>query len=227
MIRLYNQDCIRVMQSMAKRGEKVDLILTDPPYELNVGGGGIADKIALHRDRKIDFIANGFDYQQCFELFLQIQDAPNMVIFCSNKQIFKFLLFFHSKGLSTTLLTWKKLNPPPLVNNKHIEDLEYLIYVRGAKASFNNSVPIEYKQKCFCSNLVNTKDKIHPTQKNLDHIKRLVSLHSFEGEIVFDPFMGSGVVGIASVMLNRNFIGCELSSLYYTLSKNRIKNLGA
>lgn len=227
MIKLYNQDCIKVMQTMVKRGEKVDLILTDPPYEVKVGGGGITHKIALHRDRKLDFIANGFDYQQCFELFLQIQDIPNMVIFCSNKQILKFLLFFHNKGLSTTLLTWKKLNPPPLVNNKHIEDLEYLIYVRGPKASFNNSVPIEYKQKCFSSNLVNQKDKIHPTQKNLEHIKRLIALHSYEGEVVFDPFMGSGVVGIASTMLNRSFIGCELSPLYYNLSKTRIKNIGA
>lgn len=227
MIKLYNQDCLEVMETMAKRGEKVDLILTDPPYEVKVGGGGITHKIALHRDRKIDFIANGFDYQQCFELFLQIQDIPNMVIFCSNKQILKFLLFFHNKGLSTTLLTWKKLNPPPLVNNKHIEDLEYLIYVRGAKASFNNSVPIEYKQKCFSSNLVNSKDKIHPTQKNLEHIKRLIALHSYEGETVFDPFMGSGVVGVASRLLNRSFIGCELSPLYYNLSKTRIKNIGA
>ncbi|HIY43596.1 MAG TPA: hypothetical protein IAA23_01000 [Candidatus Helicobacter avistercoris] len=227
MIKLYNQDCLKVMEAMAKRGETVDLILTDPPYELRVGGGGIADKIALHRDRKIDFIAHGFDYQQCFELFLQIQKIPNMVIFCSNKQILKFLLFFHNKGLSTTLLTWKKLNPPPLVNNKHLGDLEYLIYVRGAGASFNNGVPIEYKQKCFSSNLVNQKDKIHPTQKNLEHIKRLIALHSYEGEVVFDPFMGSGVVGIASTMLNRSFIGCELSPLYFSLSSNRIKNIGA
>lgn len=83
------------------------------------------------------------------------------------------------------------------------------------------------KQKCFSSNLVNQKDKIHPTQKNLEHIKRLIALHSYEGEVVFDPFMGSGVVGIASAMLNRSFIGCELSPLYFSLSSNRIKNIGA
>lgn len=109
-----------------------------------------------------------------------------------------------------------------MCNNKHINDLEYIIYVRGKGASFNNNVPSSYKHKCYMSNLVISKDKIHPTQKNLEHIERLVSLHSLENELVFDPFMGSGTTGVACKNLNRKFIGCEIDLDMYEKAVKRI-----
>ena len=47
-----------------------------------------------------------------------------------------------------------------------------------------------------------------------------------EGETVIDPFMGIGSCGIASKMLNRNFIGCEIDPKYFEIAKNRIENNG-
>ena len=53
---------------------------------------------------------------------------------------------------------------------------------------------------------------------------QLVNVHSFENDIVLDPFMGSGSSGVACKRLNRNFIGIELDKNYFDIAKQRIEN---
>ena len=53
----------------------------------------------------------------------------------------------------------------------------------------------------------------------------LVNVHSFENDLVLDPFMGSGTTGIACKRLNRNFIGVELVKEYFDIAKKRIKEI--
>jgi len=53
-------------------------------------------------------------------------------------------------------------------------------------------------------------------------IKELVKIHSNEGSIVFDPFMGSGTTGVACKSLDRKFIGVEIDEKYYNITKERI-----
>lgn len=74
------------------------------------------------------------------------------------------------------------------------------------------------------------KDKngnnLHDTEKPIELMKVLVKNASNENDLVFDPFMGIGSCGIASKMLNRNFIGCEIDKKYFDIAKNRIENNG-
>lgn len=69
------------------------------------------------------------------------------------------------------------------------------------------------------------KTRIHPTQKPIELINRLVLASSNPGDIVLDPFMGSGTTAVSSLINNRNFIGFELDSDYYELSMNRLGEL--
>ena len=62
----------------------------------------------------------------------------------------------------------------------------------------------------------------HPTQKPEQLMEHFVSILSDEGNVVLDPFMGSGSVGVAAVRLNRNFIGIELEEKYYSIANSRI-----
>lgn len=55
-------------------------------------------------------------------------------------------------------------------------------------------------------------------------MKELVELHTFEGQLVFNPFMGSGSTGVACKELNRGFIGCELNKDFCNKAKERIEN---
>lgn len=63
----------------------------------------------------------------------------------------------------------------------------------------------------------------HPTQKPLALIDRCLRASSCPGDLVLDPFMGSGTTGVAAVSLGRKFIGIEKDSAYRRLSVNRIQ----
>ena len=63
----------------------------------------------------------------------------------------------------------------------------------------------------------------HPTIKPIELMKWLVKLVSVEGQVIFDPFVGSGSTGIACALLNREFIGTELDPDYCDIAKKRIK----
>ena len=61
----------------------------------------------------------------------------------------------------------------------------------------------------------------HPTQKPIKLLKRLITAASKEGDLILDPFNGSGTTGIVATTLKRNYIGIELDEEYLALTKNR------
>jgi DNA modification methylase len=63
----------------------------------------------------------------------------------------------------------------------------------------------------------------HPNEKPVSLMAKLVELCTNPGDIVFDPFMGSGTTGVACVQLERSFIGCEISPEYFAIAEKRIK----
>lgn len=214
----HNKDCIEVMQDMIKDNIKVDLILTDPPYlyDLSSGGCGSFAESSIKLKRDIQFMSNGFDYEKVFSMFLQIQDSPNILIFCSNKQISQIMSYFEARNLSTTLLVWHKYNAIPLHFNTYRSDVEFLIYIRGNDAYINNEVPSNYKSKIFTEPMTN--NKIHPAQKPNKILERLLKVHSKENDLIFDAFGGSFSTALACLKMDRKFIGCEIDKEIFNKS---------
>lgn len=223
-MKLYNGDCLEVMKNMPDKS--VDCIITDPPYELSNHGYGKTElsNRKIVKDKHIDFISNGFDYDTVFNEFIRICKVPNFLIFCSNSQVSKIMSWFESKKLKTTLLIWHKTNPVPLCNGKHLSDVEFVVYVRGKGATFNNNTPFKYKSKVYSSPLVSNKNRLHPTQKSVEQLSQYIELHSNEGDVIFDPYMGSGSTGVACQNTNRNFIGIELDENYFKIAQERLNN---
>lgn len=80
----------------------------------------------------------------------------------------------------------------------------------------------------ICSNIIKvrtTKDDhgLHPTQKPLELMKILIKMTTTEGQIVLDPFCGSGTTLVAAKKLNRNYVGFEINEKYYKISYERLK----
>lgn len=67
--------------------------------------------------------------------------------------------------------------------------------------------------------------QVHPAQKPIMMIERLILLSSNEGDTILDPFIGSGTTGVACKNLNRDFIGIELDKKYFEIAKDRIENV--
>lgn len=66
-----------------------------------------------------------------------------------------------------------------------------------------------------------TKDPKHPTQKPLKLLRHMIKIGTNKGDIVLDPFMGVGSVGVASLQLDRKFIGIELEKEYFEKAEER------
>ena len=223
--KLFNSDCNIELDNLINKKLKFDFILIDPPYELENHGGtrkAMAKRMAKVRD-EIDFISNGFDYDTIFNKLIELQNVVNMCIFCSNKQISKIMSWFENKGYSVTLLVWKKTNPSPLCNLKHISDLEFIVYVRGKGAYWNSDENLEIKYKLKQHSIINGKNKFHPTEKPVNLLKELIRLHTKENNVILDCFMGSGSTGVACKELNRDFIGIELNKEYFEIAKKRME----
>ena len=202
----------------------VDFVCIDPPYELDNHGGGKTDfaQRKLVKDLHIDFISNGFEMEKVFTEIERVSKTMNMICFCSNKQVSKIMNYWEQKKYSVTLLVWQKSNPVPFGNGKYISDLEFMIYVRGKNAIYNNT-GYANQLKTFNYPAPSSKSRIHPTEKPIELLKRLIEIHSNKGSVVLDCFGGSFSTGLACMELAREFIGIELDNNYFEIAKERLK----
>lgn len=222
MFDLINDDCVNILKQIPDK--TFDLVLTDPPYELDNHGGGKTDlaQRKLVKDKHIDFISNGFDYDVVLAELIRICKIPNILLFCSNKQISKLMNYFEQLNYSTTLLVWKKTNPPPFCNGKHVSETEFIIYVRGKNAPFNNGLPTTMKKKIKEYPSPPSKSRTHPTEKPIKLLEEYINLHSLENDLILDCFMGTGSTGVACMNLNRKFFGIEINKEYFDIAESRI-----
>lgn len=92
----------------------------------------------------------------------------------------------------------------------------FLLYNKEENSNcISNLIKVDYEK---------SDSGLHPTQKPLQLMEFLVSLVTKEGQIILDPFMGSGTTGAACKNLNRNFIGIEANKEYCNIARNRIEN---
>lgn len=145
-----------------------------------------------------------------------------MYIFCNKTLVADYITWAKENGCSFDILVMCKSNPIPAYNNHYMSDLEYIIVIREPGTYFSKEKNIELYRKWF---LTNCKKGIHPAEKPLELIKKFVTVGSNKGDLIFDPFMGSGTTGAACKELERNFIGCEIDKNYFEIAKKRIDSV--
>lgn len=207
----------------------VDLIVTDPPYQIDNTKAGSKSRLGKSIQSVQDeltgaAITGGFDKRILNEM-LRVCKAPNLYIWCNGKQIPMYLDYFVKEhGCNFDILVWVKTNAVPTFNNKYLTDKEFCLYFRRG----GYCQPKDYERaRTAWFQPINSKDKKqwgHPTIKPLNIITALVANSSQEGETVLDCFMGSGTTGVACAKLHRNFIGMELNEEYYRIAEYRIQD---
>lgn len=208
--------------------KSIDFVLTDPPYDYFITGG-VTSELAKRKNKvtnelKDVKISNSYDIEFYGEQFLRILKKVNICVFCNKWQILPYLKFYVEKHKCTfDILMYHKTNIAPTFNNHYLIDTEYLLSFRGkgAKAQPEN---YEDAHTYFITdtNTAQKREFGHPTIKNLAFCKRLLRNHTNEGDIVFDPFMGSGTTAVGCYDLNRKFVGCEINEEFYKSAQNRM-----
>jgi len=94
---------------------------------------------------------------------------------------------------------------------------------KGRKSTISREEFLEFTKSVWTFPAESAKKVGHPAPFPIELPYRLIQLYTFEGEIVLDPFMGSGQTALAALKLNRHFVGYDINQEYVNLAKRRIK----
>lgn len=194
----------------------VNFTLTDIPYDaVNRVSNGLRE---LDKG-KADVLT--FDLLVFLEQVYRVT-SNSICIFCGKEQFSTIYEFFANKKGTVRPIIWEKTNPSPM-NGQYIylSGVEMAVWFKKSGAKVFNA---------HCKNTVfkhpNGRSKLHPTEKNHELLKELILDNTNEGDIVFDPCMGSGSHGVVALENGRRFTGIELDDNYYQIAENRIKEIG-
>lgn len=220
-------DCYSLIKQIPSHS--IDCIITDPPYDVSISVGGTINNVKKLNKSLNDLsdvnIDNGYDFSINNE-FIRVMKQINIYIWCNKKQIIDYFnLYVNERKCKFEIICWHKPNALPTYSNKYLSDTEYCLYFHeGGEVH-----PESYEDaKTFYIAPINTSDKKlfnHPTIKPLPIIEKLVRNSTNPGDIVLDPFMGSGTTGVACNKNNRNFIGMEINEEFFNIAKNRIGDI--
>lgn len=231
---LYNGDCLDVLRTLPDKS--IDLVLTDPPYNLGLFMKSRATNLKAMREN--NFVEAGWDnldfdgwkesmgvlFRDCSRV---LKTGGSLVMFMSLMKVESVIAMAQEVGFYyKTTGVWHKTNPMPRNMNLHfVNSTEaWLYFTLGARTgTFNNEGRVLHDH--IEGSLVPSVEKKHgkhPTQKPLYLMEHFVRVLSNEGDVVLDPFMGSGSTGIACKNLGREFIGIEKDEGYFKIAKERM-----
>ena len=220
-IKLYKGDCLELMKNIPDGS--VDLVITDPPYEIYTSGAGLYKQSDKKYIKELNGMKDGFSEEILDEL-CRVMKKINIYFFCSQKQIIPLLDYFvKNKKCNWNILSWHKTNPIPACGNKYLTDTEFILFFREKGVKVYGSFDTKRTWYATPLNQSDKKKYKHPTVKPQLILNNLIVNSSKNGDVVLDPFMGSGSTGVACLNNNRNFIGIEIDEDYFNIAKERIE----
>lgn len=227
--KIYKGDTFELLDGI--EDGSVDLLLTDPPYNVSVEGSKSA-----FANGKVGIDFGDWDYGFDTEAWLR-KAAPKLhpergqvVIFNSFKNMELMARVLEEQGFTIQgePLYWFKPNPVPhLVNRLPVNSMESILWAtRGDDWVFNVREGKEYESGRFVYSPHEEGNKrFHTTQKPLRMFKELIRIHSNIGDKVVDTFSGSGVTIAGCTELGRECIAFEGDETYHDKSTKRHKKV--
>lgn len=234
---IINKSCLDAMQSM--QPSSIDLILTDPPYNL---GLFMKDRATNLKQMRSNFFgAAGWDdlgfeeWSHSMDSFFEaaskvIKPGGTMIVFMAIIKVESIIRMAEKYGFYyKTTGIWHKTNPMPRNMNLHFinstESWIYFTYKKRTGKFNNNGVAIHDFFETSVTPAGERKFGKHPTQKPVELLSKMITLLSDEGDVIFDPFMGSGSTGVAALRNHRIFVGSEINADYCKISRARLESV--
>ena len=202
---LHHGDCTAVLATLPE--SSVDLVVTDPPY------------VCRYRDRAGRVIANDDNPAWIAPAFRETFRVMKPDSLCVS--------FYGWQHVEAFMRAWKEAGLAPvghLVWPKEYASRTGYLAARHEQAFLlakgnppKPSTPLSDVQPWTYSG-----NRLHPTQKAVSILEPLITALSQPGDIVLDPFAGSGTTGVASARLQRRFIGIELDPDYHRTAQERV-----
>lgn len=243
--RILDGDCVAAMRTIPDAS--VDMIFADPPYNLQLGGdlarpdGSHVDAVTDHWDQFDSFAAyDKFSREWLTEARRVLKPNGSLWVIGSYHNIFRLGAMLQDMGFwILNDIVWRKANPMPnfkgtRFTNAH-ETLIWCSMGEKAKYTFNyramKTLNDELQMRSdwvlpICGGQERLKKggtKVHPTQKPEALLYRVMLATTNKGDVVLDPFFGTGTTGAVAKRLGREWIGCERESVYREAALERIE----
>ena len=218
--RLILGDAMQILPSL-----KADLCVSDVPYALTTGGVSKSSKT-------MSGIFAAHNYRNDGQLIMATVPFPEMMqaiygalapdadcyVMSNDKNLHPLIDAALEAGFGLhNVLVWDKITPT--ANRWYMKNLEFTVYLwKGHARTINNP-----SAKQIIRGGVE-KEAGHPTEKPVHLMAEYIANSSFRGDMVLDPFMGSGTTGAACVNLQRKFTGIEIHEPFFEMACERIRN---
>lgn len=195
--KLYNADCREVIPTL----HGISAVITDPPYGIDLSNhGAFVGDFSVIGDKDLE-IAN-YVIEWCSK------EKLNTAMFCSPDKPYE--------GKWNSRLVWYK-------RGRGVGGDWERCWLRDWEMILVNAVKPIKKKETSVLDFSPASCEFHKCEKPVSLMSYLIQQLSNEGDIIFDPFMGSGSTGVAALQTGRMFIGCELSPEYFAIAEKRIK----
>jgi modification methylase len=243
--RILDGDCVEAMRSLPDAC--IDMIFADPPYNLQLGGdlnrpdGSHVDAVTDHWDQFDSFAAyDKFSREWLTEARRVLKPNGSLWVIGSYHNIFRLGAMLQDMGFwILNDIVWRKANPMPnfkgtRFTNAH-ETLIWCSMGEKARYTFNyramKTLNDELQMRSdwvlpICGGPERLKQgghKVHPTQKPEALLYRVMLATTNKGDVVLDPFFGTGTTGAVAKRLGREWIGCEREGVYRQAALERIE----
>lgn len=236
--KIYQEDCLSTLKKM--KDDSVDLVITSPPYNMNlriIKGAHCSRQIVKEISTKYTEFPDNLPIDEYNKLhsnilreLLRVSDLifyNIQIVTGSKRSIFKMIGDFADN--LKEIIVWDKGNGQPAMQHQVLNRRTELILV------FEKNYPISRQFRNRGKFKRGTLDDIwkikRERSRGQDHgavfpqelVSKILENFSEEGDVVYDPFMGTGTTAVVAKKLNRNFIGSEISQKYISLAKERLK----
>lgn len=228
---ILNDDCFSALKNIPSNS--VDLILTDPPYNIAQYSTGNM-RFDWRADRNND-LADWDLIELRPELLVEefkriLTPKGNIFVFCSYNILGEYHKVFDPIFDTFQFMVWHKTNPVPnFRKSSFLNSCELIIACWNKGHTWNFTAQNDmhnFIESGICMGKERIKDEngkaVHPTQKPLAVLEKIIKIASNENDVVLDCFNGVGSTGEAALKLNRRYIGIEIEKKYIDITKKRL-----
>ena len=227
-MRLNYIDNIDCLEGLAKIPDgSVDCIVTDPPYFLSMGHSGSStnaqksDALTSNRCFNDLAICTPF-YKQLFAEYRRVlKDDGSFYFFTDWRGYAYYFPLLNAELPIRNMIVWDKKSGPGSFYSFAHELIIFGTYKGKTKGGVGSNI---WRMSAFSSGAKKTNgEKVHPTQKPVEILVKMIEDSTEPGAVVLDTFAGSGTTAVACVRTGRNYIGFELDEKYHTIAQKRVE----
>ncbi|MCB0536878.1 MAG: site-specific DNA-methyltransferase [Bacteroidetes bacterium] len=237
--KIYNENCLDTLKRI--KDDSIDLVITSPPYNMNLrirNGKYCSRQIVKEFSTKYEGFDDNLPIDEFYDLHLNILNELlrtssiifyNIQIVTGSKRAF-FKIIGELSDYLKDIIVWDKGYAQPAmakrVFNRRTElllifDSKNAISRQFSKANFDRGTLDDIWNIKRGKKVVGSHSAVFPEEL----VGTIISNFSNEGDLIYDPFMGTGTTAVVAKKLNRNYLGSELTPKYFEIINKRLLEL--